>query len=103
MVLDKLENEYGWFSTIWADDGYREKPVEYVSEKRIHRSVDLKIFRRNYKIEGFSVLPQRWIVESTFAWLENSCRFSEYYERTTNSSQVMNHIAMTRLMTERLA
>ncbi|MDQ8188611.1 IS5 family transposase, partial [Pelagicoccus sp. SDUM812002] len=103
MVLGKLESEHGRIRTIWADGGYRGKPVEWVSEIRRHRRIDLKIVKRNDKAEGFKVLPRRWIVERTFAWLENSRRLSKDYERTTSSSQAMIHIAMTRLMTTRLA
>jgi len=79
------------------------KLAQWVSEIRRHRRIDLKIVKRNDKTEGFKVLPRRWIVERTFAWLENSRRLSKDYERTTSSSQAMIHIAMTRLMTTRLA
>ncbi len=103
MVLGKLESEHGWIRTIWADGGCRGMLVEWISEIRRHRRIELKIVKRNDKVEGFRVLSRRWIVERTFAWLENSRRLSKDYERTTSSSQAMIHIAKTRLMTARLA
>ncbi|MEM9158434.1 MAG: IS5 family transposase, partial [Verrucomicrobiota bacterium] len=102
MVLETIDSRYGWLRKIWADGGYRGKLVEWVSNLPRHRRLELEIVARNDKTEGFEVLPQRWIVERTFAWLENSRRLSKDYERTTSSSQAMIHLAMIRLMTARL-
>ena len=103
LVLGKLESSHGWIRKLWADGGYRGKLVDWVSNLQRHRRVDLEIVKRSDKAEGFEVLPRRWVVERTFAWLENSRRLSKYYETTTSSSQAMLHIAMTRLMLKRLA
>jgi putative transposase len=51
----------------------------------------------------FAVLPKRWIVERTFAWLGRYRRLNRDYERTTSSSEAHVYIAMIRLMTRRLA
>jgi putative transposase len=56
------------------------------------------LFRR-----GFVVLPKRWIVERTFAWLGRCRRNSKDYERTTESSTAMIQITMINLMSRRLA
>ena len=103
LVLGKLESSHGWIRKVWADGGYRGKLVDWVSNLQRHRRVSLEIVKRSDKAEGFEVLPRRWIVERTFAWLENSRRLSKDYETTTSSSQAMIHIAMTRLMLKRLA
>ena len=102
LVLGKLESSHGWIRKLWADGGYRGKLVDWVSNLQRHRRVDLEIVKRSDKAEVFEVLPRRWIVERTFAWLENSRRLSKDYETTTSSSQAMIHIAMTRLMLKRL-
>ncbi len=54
-------------------------------------------------VRGFIVLPKRWIVERTFAWLSRCRRNSKDYERTTRSSETMLQITMINLMSRRLA
>jgi putative transposase len=52
---------------------------------------------------GFRVLPRRWVVERTFAWLSHSRRLSKDYERCCETSEAFIYIAMTRIMLRRLA
>jgi putative transposase len=53
--------------------------------------------------KGFVVLPKRWIVERTFAWLTRHRRHSKDYERNTETSEAMIYITMISLMSRRLA
>ena len=52
---------------------------------------------------GFQVLPRRWVVERTFAWLSQNRRMSKDYERLAETSEAFVYVAMTRLMVRRLA
>ncbi len=52
---------------------------------------------------GFVALPRRWVVERTFAWLDQNRRLSKDYERLCSTSEEFVYAAMTRLMVRRLA
>ena len=52
---------------------------------------------------GYQVLPRRWVVERTFAWISHNRRMSKDYERLTATSEAFIYVAMTRLMVRRLA
>jgi transposase len=52
---------------------------------------------------GFSLLPQRWIVERTFAWLIRNRRLAKDWERLSATTETWIYLAMSRLMTKRLA
>jgi transposase len=54
-------------------------------------------------VQGFVVLPKRWIVERTFAWLMRHRRHSRDYEKTTALAEAFTYIAMISLMSKRLA
>ena len=84
---------------VWVDGGYRGKVIEWVKQRfRYH----LEVVLRTDDVKGFIVLPKRWIVERTFAWLNNHRRLSKDYERFTKTSEAMIQIAMIRLMLRRL-
>lgn len=85
---------------IWVDGTYRGKLVDWVIE---HCSFILQPVLRSEGMKGFVVLPRRWVVERTFAWLTQSRRLSKDYEVLPASSEAMIYLAMTRLMLRRLA
>ena len=53
--------------------------------------------------KGFQVLPRRWVVERTFAWIGHNRRMSKDYERLCATGEAFVYAAMTRLMVRRLA
>jgi putative transposase len=63
----------------------------------------LQTVLRPVKAKGFVVLPKRWIVERTFSWLVRYRRHAKDYERNSETSEAMIHIAMINLMSRRLA
>jgi putative transposase len=63
----------------------------------------LQTVLRPVGVKGFVVLPKRWIVERTLAWLVRHRRHSKDYEKTTASSEAMIYIAMISLTSKRLA
>lgn len=64
---------------------------------------DLKIVVKPEGQKGFSVLPRRWVVERTFAWLGKQRRLSKDYEELPSSSEALIQIVMSGLMVRRLA
>ena len=85
---------------IWVDGTYRGHLLEWVV---LHFHLVLSPVRRAAGQKGFAVLPRRWVVERTFAWLTQCQRLNKEYEVLTSSSEAMIYIAMTRLMLRRLA
>ena len=55
------------------------------------------------KPKGFQVIPRRWVVERTFAWLSRSRRLARDHERLPETGEAMIHAAMSRIMLRRLA
>jgi putative transposase len=85
---------------IWVDGSYRGQLLDWVAERFHFR---LRPVLRPEEQKGFAVLPRRWVVERTFAWLNHHRRLSKDYEGTESSSEAMIYIAMIRLMLRRLA
>ena len=52
---------------------------------------------------GFQVLPRRWVVERTIAWIDQNRRMSKDYERLPETGEAFMYVAMSRLTLKRLA
>jgi putative transposase len=86
---------------IWADGAYvGEELAQWVKDQ--FDCVLEVVAKLKTTVGGFHVLPQRWIVERTFAWLGRSRRLSKDYERKPTSSAGHVYLASTRLMLRRI-
>ena len=129
-LLRRAEKQFPRLSHLWLDAGYRgeDKGADWV-RKALGWSVDLverprkaapeevlKLWAREWAKEGvavdwqklmppkgFQVLPRRWVVERTIAWIEQNRRMSKDYEKLCASGESFVYAAMIRLMTRRLA
>ncbi len=63
----------------------------------------VQIVKRSHTATGFTVLPRRWVVERTFAWLYRNCRLAKDFEATIGSAEAWLYIASVQLITRRLA
>ena len=82
--------------TIWMDGGYRgEDFMPWVMD--MFRWI-VEIVLRPLEKKGFVLLPKRWVVERTFAWLNWCRRLSKDYERLPETSETFIYIAMIRIM-----
>lgn len=85
---------------IWADGGYRGALVAWTEEVLGWK---LEIVEKPEGQVGFQILPKRWVVERTFAWLVRQRRLARDYERLPETSEAFIYVAMIRLMVRRLA
>lgn len=99
LVLGRAKDLFPRLKKIWADGGYAGQLVEWAAGLR---DWVLEIVKRTEQ-HCFVVLPKRWIVERTFAWLGRYRRMSKDYEALPENSEAMVRIAMISLMSRRLA
>jgi len=99
LVMVKLCGMLPRLQLIWADGGYAGQLVQWA---RAASGWVLEIVKRCDDVKGFVVLPRRWVVERTFAWLGRYRRLSKDYEELTDNSEAMIRLAMINLMVHRL-
>jgi putative transposase len=112
-VLDDLPAAFPDLRQIWVDAGYRGRLLDW-AERVL--GVPLTVVarpRRWVRVPpateppplpaGFAVLPRRWVVERTFAWLGRYRRLSKDYEQLPTTEEAWIFAAMTQLMVHRLA
>jgi putative transposase len=96
---------------VWAGGAYTGGLRDWAKEEELGWRVEVPYHRDRqpwrYGLEekprGFRVLPRRWVVERTFAWLSQVRRLSKDYERLPEMAEAMIYGAMSRLMLRRLA
>jgi putative transposase len=98
--LKEKSNLIGRLQKIIADGGYRGELVAWVKE---NLGVDMEIVLKLAGQKGFQVLPKRWVIERTNAWISRNRRLARDYERVAESSEAFIYIAMIRLGLRRLA
>ena len=129
-LLERAGKQFCRLSHLWLDAGYRgeDKGKDWV-EKTLGWSVELVErprkpapqevliswaeewakegktvdWQKLLPPRGFQVLPRRWVVERSFAWICHNRRMSKDYERLCSTSEAFIYAAMTRLMVRRLA
>jgi putative transposase len=84
---------------LWADQAYRGL-VDWDQEEY---GLDLEIVEKQTGQRGFVVLPRRWVVERTIAWLGRNRRLSKDYEFHCESSESMVYLSSIHLLLKRLA
>lgn len=100
---------------MWADHGYQGEPLRKIA---FEHGIDLEIVKRppgryriyneNWQAEWipiereFSILPRRWVVERTFAWMNKNRRLSKDYEYLTKVSEAYMYLGMSRILLGRM-
>lgn len=96
-VVNKMLGSWKKIIKIFADGGYRGQLIKTI---KTTFKIELEIVKRN-ELHTFKILPKRWIVERTFAWIDTNRRNSKNYERLNNTSVAMVHLSAIRIMLNR--
>ncbi|WP_246872713.1 IS5 family transposase [Rhodococcus sp. DMU1] len=99
-LLASLRARFSTISLVWADGGYAGRFVTWA--KNVLALV-VEVVKRTDDATGFTVLPRRWVVERTFAWISKHRRCVRDYETRPDHHEAMVHIAMIVTMSRRLA
>jgi len=100
-VLASIRALYPWLRHIFADGGYAGEKLRAALAALGRWTIE--IIKRSDKTEGFEVLPRRWVVERTFAWLGRCRRLAKDFETTIASAVAWVLVAHIRTITRRLA
>ncbi len=96
-VVNKLFESWKKIIKIFADGGYRGELIKTIKTKF---KVELEIIKRD-ELHTFKILPKRWVVERTFAWIDTNRRASKNYERLNDTSVAIVHLSAIRIMLKR--
>ena len=91
-VCDRVAEKYDSVEAFCGDQGYRGTTVEFVENL-----LGLRLDITSKPAQGFQVIPKRWIIERTFAWLGGFRRLAKDFEILTQSAENMIRIAMIKI------
>ena len=100
-LLASVRNLYPWLRYVFADGGYAGDKLKGALEGLGNWTIE--IVKRSDAAKGFILLPRRWAVERTIAWLNRNRRLAMDVEATIESSVTWLYIASVKLMSRRLA
>src|SRR5918995_1109702 len=100
LVCRRLRRRFPWLRLSFADGGYRGETAACAAARE---GLRLTIVTRDPGTRGLAVLPRRWVVERTFAWLGRNRRLAKDFETTITSAVTMAYLASVQLLLRRLA
>ena len=101
LLMGSLFGLYPFLLKLYADGGY-QGPEFHRALKKILARVNVEIVKRSDQARRFVVLPKRWIVERTFAWLGRCRRLAKDWECLNRKALAFLKLASIRLMLRRL-
>jgi transposase len=97
LVMSTMFGMFPFLKKIFADAGY-QGPIFRKGVKRCLPCLSVEIVKRSNKAVGFEVLPKRWIVERTFAWLNRCRRLAKDWETLNHSALAFLRLSSIRIM-----
>ncbi len=101
LLMATLFGLYPFLLKLYADGGYQGREFRHALKKILAR-VNAEIVKRSDRAKGFAVLPRRWVVERTFAWLGRCRRLAKDWENLNHKALAFLRLASIRLMLRRL-
>jgi transposase len=99
-LLAALRAKFSTVGLVWADGGYAGRLVDWA---KAVLAFTVTIVKRTDDLAGFRVIPRRWVVERTLAWISKHRRCERDYETLPEHAEAMVYIAMIMTMSRRLA
>jgi putative transposase len=99
-LLRSIRYRFPWLRHVFADGGYAGDKL--TTALAAQGRWQIEIVKRCDRA-GFAVLPRRWVVERSFAWLNRNRRLAKDFEATVESSQTWIYLASVQLLARRLA
>jgi transposase len=96
-----MRHAFPWLRHVFADGGYAGPKLEAALSKL--GKWTLEIIKRSDAAKGFELLPRRWVVERTIAWLNRNRRLAKDFEATIESATAWIMIASIKLLSRRVA
>ena len=101
LVLKAICKSFPWLRHVFADGGYAGDKLRGALAKI--GTWTLEIIKRSDAAKGFVLLPRRWVVERTFAWLNRNRRLAKDFEHRVESATAWLFLASVQIPTRRLA
>ena len=101
LLLSTLFGMYPFLKKLFADGGY-QAPQFRKALADILPALEIEIVRRSDQAKGFVVLPRRWVVERTIAWLNRCRRLAKDWENLNRKALAFLRLASIRLMLRKL-
>ena len=101
-LLAALLPVFTWLRKLWVDGAYSGDDFANAAQE-YRPKLEVEVVKRSDDTSGFVVLPRRWVVERTFAWLMQHRRLVRDYEQTDASAEAWIYVAIIRVMLRRLA
>ena len=101
LVMSTMFGMFPFLMKLYADGGY-QGPKFGAAVKKIIARLNVEIVKRSDKAAGFVVLPRRWVVERTFAWLGRCRRLAKDWECLNRKARAFLRLASIRLMLRKL-
>jgi len=100
-LLASIRDAFPWLRHVFADGAYAGDKLKDALKDIGDWTIE--IVKRSDAAKGFVLLPRRWVVERTFAWLNRNRRLAKDFEATVESAVTWLYIASVQLMSRRLA